>query len=374
MSKLTPKQRAKKLFVTFSQSPSYFIDSSLSLQNLELNPAYPIALDIETDDLYGPIVSAQFKQSCSSKTYIVFAGDNPFTRDELIDKLIGHTVIIQNSSYEMSCISTQDRCDVWTSDTASSICGQTLTKQEEAYEVLKKANKIRVIDTMLLGRLAYPQFGQGLEELYTYVLGIDPFNSLGIDKKTTAKSFNFMYMSTKQEIYAALDVHFLELLYDATKTHINAFPYKLDIKATIAAIKRLTFSGYPVVRKTFQKLKIETALAIDERQLRLGGLNVNSPKQCCEILGSSTSGKYTLMELEIRNNSKVAKDIRLQRSDLKKFSLYFDKYEDPLETNHNDTRYDTKDFFMIYGNFSFGAKSGRGQCSRQNLQQVNYAI
>lgn len=374
------QEEAIEAFQLFQQSPINHI-KLLPLSEIPLNTNEPISLDIETDDLYGKIITVQFKQLSSPYTYIAYdleniSSDENEIRHAIIDKLIGHTLIIQNVAYEMSCISTQDRCDFWTSESPTQFGNEDEPDFAEDYKLLKSAGKVRVICTLLLARLAYPRVGQGLEELYSRVLAIDVFNHLDISKKTTAKSFNRMYLSREQKIYAALDVHFLHFLYLASKSHIKSSPYLLDIKTTIVMIKRLTFSGNPVCRTTLAKEMRETSARIDERQKRLGSLNVNSPKQCKEALATEEgTGKYQLLEREIRYGDELAKDIREQRVDMKKFSLYFDFYRDEEamvkgQHWHNDYRNNTKDFMMAYGYFSCTARSGRARSAKQNLQQL----
>jgi len=164
-------------------------------------------------------------------------------------------------------------------------------------------------------------------------------------------------LSKEQLDYAANDVLYLEKLYykiiDVTKNPL----YKLDILNLKLALDYAK-NGLPVHNSN--RLKHINELKARSYNLP-SSLNINSPKQVTQALGSSDSTSNTLNMMAVENNS-IAIEVLKKRKDTKQLSFLEDKFC----------------FDRVYGIFNpYGAKSGRWTCkgnghskSSQNLQQL----
>jgi len=155
--------------------------------------------------------------------------------------------------------------------------------------------------------------------------------------------------------YAAMDTIHLETLYH--KLGQGASLYQLDILNLQHALEYAK-NGLPIHhanrKKHIKRLK-EQCYDLPE------SLNINSPKQVKEFLGSEDTTSNTLTILSLDGN-KNAQEILNKRKDIKQLSFLEDKFSFP----------------RIYGIFNpLGAKSGRWTCkgnghtrASQNLQQL----
>ncbi len=281
----------------------------------------PIAVDFETIGLYGVIRLAQFYQEGWEHVLLV---NNPNTF-ELAIKISQEHLVIQNASYEISCIQ-----------------ASTGAFYEPAtYD-----------DTFYLARLKYynkPTFA--LDDIMEYALGYDPYKAAGIDKTEMQKSdWAVIALSTKQKIYAAIDVYFLLEVFNEIKSHTEDTSYKLDMLALHYAVKFQTI-GMPVLNDEVQKQYQKNLDTIEEINLPI---NSNSWKQVRPYIGSEQSDALGLATLTIQGNER-AKNVNIVRKAIKQNS-FLAKFDTPEE--------------RIYGKFLPSARSGRFTCKDQNLEQL----
>ncbi len=156
---------------------------------------------------------------------------------------------------------------------------------------------------------------------------------------------------------AAYDVLYLSVLYDEVKEAQSDPVYILDmfnLKYAIEYGRR----GLPV-NQNYLRDKLKTSMTELENLLEILPVNPNSPKQVCELLGSTSSDKDTLVHLSLLGN-KDADNIRKARM-LSKTVMFLKKYDRPA----------IKGFFS-----SCGTVSGRMSCTggnrydASNLQQI----
>lgn len=187
----------------------------------------------------------------------------------------------------------------------------------------------------------------------------------GLIKGDEGKS-NWEGSLTKSQLqYAADDVIELEKIYKKLLEQADPeefFTYRLDIKNIEYALN-YQLNGLPVHHKNRKKRIREAKKNIITLEKTLpADLNVNSPKQVCEFLGSKSSSSDTLSELITEGNTDAENVLKL-RKEIKKLQF--------LEEKFNSDR--------LYGFFSpSGAKTGRWTCramegahpQSQNLQQL----
>ena len=281
----------------------------------------PLAFDIETIGLYGKIRLAQFYQADWPEVLLV-NNPNPF---ELAAVIAKQHLIIQNASYEISCIQ-------------AAING---FYEPDNYD-----------DTFYLARLKYytkPSFA--LDDIMDYVLGYDPYVAEGIDKAVMQKSnWNIPVLTEQQKTYAALDVWKLLDVWEATKEHIEDTSYKLDMLAISYAVKFQTV-GMPVLGDVVQDTYAKNLVTIAELAVPI---NVNSWKQVRPYIGHNESDALALATLAIGGNERA--DAVNKTRKLLKQNSFLAKFDVPEG--------------RIYGKFLPSARSGRFTCKDQNLQQL----
>lgn len=201
-------------------------------------------------------------------------------------------------------------------------------------------------DTLLLARLVfYDKLDSfSLDSCLEYVCGFDIYE--GMDKKALQKSFvsaRMKEISEAQLRYASLDVLYLPKLYHAVESACSEWVYQLS-KSFINQALRWQQFGFPVDKERLEKQKVDTLRELESITLP-EGLNVNSPKQCKELLGSESSSKETLLIMQ-RNGNELAANILKKRRLMKKLNFL--------------SRYS---FDRVCGYFSPTAISGRVRCS-----------
>lgn len=311
------------------RKPTYKIVTLAEVRD-QLNILVPVAFDIETDGLYGPIMLAQFYQEGWPDVLIT-------RKPEILElasmcKKLG--LVAHNISYEVSTI--QDNL------------GTVLSKKCQAW-----APTAIWQDTLLLSKLKYyKQDGFSLDKCYTYALGADPYSALGLDKKEMQKADWSGVITEDMYLYAATDVFYLLDLLNECKDYIESSTYQLDVVATNEAFSFQT-NGMPISES---KIKIRLAENNEKIEALAVPINVNSWQQVRPYIGESESDGLALATFALQGNKK-ASIVREARTLIKQNS-FLKKY---LATAVEG---------RIYGKFTFTAKSGRGNSKDQNLQQL----
>jgi len=203
-------------------------------------------------------------------------------------------------------------------------------------------------DTLNMAKLTYPYLDSfSLKSLLQ-------MNNL--DKGEEGKSdWAATYLSDEQLNYAKDDVYLLESIYYKMIDIKSDSSYKLDIK-NIRYSLNYSRIGLKVHEDNRQELINKAITLRDEALENLpNGLNINSPKQVKEFLGSVDSSSATLTDMVLLEQDERAKAILDARKYTKQLNF--------LESKFNSDR--------AFGIFHpSGAKSGRWTCKEQNLQQL----
>ena len=287
----------------------------------QLTTSEPLMFDTETDKLYGKVVLAQFYQSHWDYVLLVRHPDL-FLFIALFTK---YHLVMHNASYDVS----------------------TVQVQADINWVPKNID-----DTLYLSRLQfYKKHEFSLDKVMAYVLGYDPYEQAGLDKKILQKSnWNTAELTEDQLKYASIDVYYLANVYEACKEQRESFSYKLDMFALGYALDFQT-NGFPVDED--QRVALDVANEIQIAQLDLP-INVNSYKQVRPYIESDQSNALGLATLALQGNQRAAN---------------VNKARKLLKTNSFLKKFETIDG-RIYGKFAPSARSGRFTCKAQNLQQL----
>jgi len=281
-------------------------------EELDFDKSKPIMFDTETIGLGGKTRLVQLSQ-----------GDNVYILDcfymsvETIKHYLYDThLVLQNAGYDFSCVDFQG----W------------LPKKFD--------------DTLYMARLYYPY--------------LDAFNlgallaNIGIKiPKDQGNSDWSKVLDLQQLEYAANDVIQLQKLYDAMQDILDQFVYKLDMLNLRYALQ-YQLVGCPIRQRALvsERNKIRKQLKQLESELP-ADLNVNSPKQVCNFVGTTSSSSDILKEL----NTKESKLVLDARSCYKKLSF--------IETFDNTVN-------RVYGFFNpSGAISGRWKCKSMPAANIN---
>ena len=238
---------------------------------------------------------------------------------------------------------------------------------------LLNLNKIpyKVDDTMAMSRLAYPFWDKfGLDSI-AHNLDIDFYSDTNIDKKAMQKAkFKIgVELTPEQLIYASIDVLVLAHIY-----YRPEMVKSRQVKTYILDMHNLRYcSMYQQnpMQVDIPKLQVEAQKLegdIDKHQAILvnkyNNLNVNSPKQCKEALGTSDSSKLTLITA-IGEGSELARIIYDQRRLLKKRGLIQSyMHEEGVVTRYNPMGAGTGRFSAVSGDLPNGI----------NAQQIPRAL
>jgi len=214
-----------------------------------------------------------------------------------------------------------------------------------------------VDDTLYLSRLQYfTKQKFGFYDCLEYA-GLADKLIKSINKKEEQKSDWGKPLSKQQKTYAAADVIYLHLLYNKVKSKAKTTVYQLDIQNLKHAIN-YSRNGMPVNQKTVLEYKKKYMNRMEDLLEKLP-VNPNSPKQCCEYLGTSSSNIEVLTEMMYDGNQR-AKDIHDARHCSKSLT-FLNTYDRPF----------IKGFFQpcaaISGRFSC---TGGHSYSHANLQQM----
>lgn len=295
-----------------------FVDSVV---DLPYNPEEPLCFDIETIKFYGKIRLAQFYQK-GWKEVLMIEYPNPF---ELAIFLQDKHFFVHNQSYEISTIQTR---------------------------LGTKWLPSNIDDSMYLARLQYySELFMSLDKVLTYLLGYDPYEQAGLDKKVLQKSdWSIPVLSEEQKLYAALDVFHMPELWEACKGQKDTTSYQLDMLALNYALD-FQCNGMPVLQDKVDAKFEANAAKVKEINLPI---NVNSYQQVRPYIDSDMSDGLGLATLTIHGNER-AKNVNIVRKLIKQNSFL--------------TKFTTDDG-RIYGKFAPSARSGRFTCKDQNLEQI----
>lgn len=301
---------------------SYVVCGSLSEAFASLNEAKSLAVDTETIGFYGKIRLVQLFQRGLDAVRIV-ENPNPLELFAYINK---YHVVMHNAHYDITTIQEQ----------TSTRVVPTLFE-----------------DTFLLARLHFTRAEKfSLDDVMEYVLGYDPYEKQGLNKKELqASDWSKPYLSAQQYCYAATDVFYLLDVYDVVKCQAGTTSYKLDI-LTLKYCLDFQWNGMPL-----DKDKIVEVRADIEQQLKANPMpiNVNSWQQVRKYVGCTESDALALMTLWLVHGNAKAKAVLDTRKRLKRLS-FLEKFD------LSDTR--------IFGKFLPSARSGRLTSKDQNLQQL----
>ena len=189
-------------------------------------------------------------------------------------------------------------------------------------------------------------------------------HELGSKTDEGSSDWSELSLSESQLKYAAQDVIKLEKLYNKIKWVKTKYPtYRLDI-ANLKHSLHYQLNGFKV-HEPNRLAALDKALKEEDRLKMLlpNDLNVNSSKQVCEFLGTTSSAADVLADLAL-NGNEIAGNIQNLRKTRKKIGVLTEKFA----------------FNRLYGIFNpSGAITGRFTCkgnghskASQNLQQLNY--
>jgi len=223
-------------------------------------------------------------------------------------------------------------------------------------------------DTLLLARSAYPEWREFKLDNIVTLLGYDYLYE-GLDKKEMQK-LGFVpgaYLSRAQLQYAATDVYALWKIWEDKKIQEarKLLCYTIDMLSTRYSIQyqqNKLIVHQPSVRKELDAL----VDIIAENEIKLHGLNPNSPKQVKEALGTASSDKQTLIKL-IGEGNEIAELVFKQRRLLKR-RTFLNSYNYPwVETRFNPGGAATGRFTATGGDLERGINA---QQITRNLQYM----
>ncbi len=291
------------------------------LDNVVITSGKELYVDTETIGLYGKIRLVQLYQEGWDEVILV-EYPNPYELAAFLDM---HHCILHNGHYDIS----------------------TIQAQTQTRWAPKKWD-----DTIYLARLYfYTKEKFSLDEVMSYVLSYDPYETQDLDKSKLQKSnWGAPALTQDQLLYAATDVYYLPEVWNVVKKMLGDTNYKLD-EFILSYSFDFQNNGFPVEN---DKLQVEFAANIAKIESYNMPINVNSYKQVRPYIGSEESDALGLAKLASQGNEK-AKNVNTVRKLIKQNS-FIKKFDSP------DNR--------IYGKFQPSARSGRFTCKDQNLQQL----
>lgn len=287
---------------------------------LDIDPNAYLYVDTETIGLYGRIRLVQMFQSHWSEVAIFDAFQTPL--EEIVEALKKAPLVFHNGIYDLSCLRNE---------------GFVI----DAYD-----------DTFLLGRLQYPELETfSLDSMLEAALGFCPYTKHGIVKANMQKAkWDSLLLDTNLE-YAAIDVFYLPKLMAEVYGHLDSLSYKLDI-ATAKEMLKFSKVGIPVNKDILEAERESTRLKISEFEAKHPNIKPNSAPQMKKLLNVDSTNDRELANLASHGDT-MAQDIRDWRKAIKKLN-FIKRFDKP----------------RIYGNFNVATRSGRSNCSDENLQQI----
>ena len=213
-------------------------------------------------------------------------------------------------------------------------------------------------DLFYLVKTAFPKFQEySLDKVITrfgYGHLYEKLNKKALQKQGFVLG---AYLSHSQLLYSATDVYALSKMWDNREIQKgrNILAYKVDIMSMKYAIQYQQ-NGMPVDQSLVRKELDNIIEDIDKNYEFLNGLNPNSPKQCKEALGTTSTDKNTLIKL-IAQGNKLAEVIFKQRRLLKKKNM-LESYNFPrVYTRYNVAGAITGRFTATGGDIKRGINS-----------------
>lgn len=253
--------------------------SSLKELMESLDPSQPVFVDTETSKLGSQIRLVQIFQEHWEQVLEFDTVDFSVTTIWLIlqpNHLVGH-----NFTYDLGCF----RKDM----------------PEGTFVMPENWD-----DTFYASRIRFPSLNTGkgfsLDSVMAKVLGYDPYDRAGLNKKQLQMSFERLKikgeyiegpeglkdLTEEQLLYGAIDVYYLPAVYHAVKTKFDRFVYQINILTinTIQSDKK----GLPLDLDKLAELEDKDIKLIAELQKQLPqGFNTNSYLQVRKILGTVMS-------------------------------------------------------------------------------------
>ena len=253
--------------------PIYKIAQLSDLQELDINK--PLMLDTETSKLGSDIVLIQLYQSHLDKVLIFNVKGKEYLVPLLWEILKDYHLVAHNGLYDWGCFKTDIQSQ-----------GGTFTYPQN------------IDDTFYLTRLAIPQWKKfSLDNCYFNLMRYDPYGSEGLDKKVLQKSFaDTTNFTDSQYKYAAIDVYYLEKLYDKVKEKKDDFNYKLDMRIAEFSVQ-MQDNGMPVDLEELAKIEQTSNKKFNELTIKLKGLNSASYMQVRKALGTEKSSDGTALAI-----------------------------------------------------------------------------
>lgn len=277
-------------------------------------------MDTETIGLYGKIRLVQLYQSHWDKV-IIF--DTYKTKlKEVVNLIKECPLVLHNGFYDLRCL------------------------------YLHGFDLYNFEDTFLLGRLHYAKLESfALDSMLEACLGFCPYSKHGLNKSQMQKYKWQNLLMDDQLLYSAIDVFYLPKLMGEIYHLMDSPSYILD-KLSVLAMLEFSRVGLPVSEELLEEEKLATKLKIENFKDKYPDIKVNSPQQIKKILNVDSTNDKELAKLEAEGVT-FAKDVREWRKQEKKLN-FISRFNKP----------------RIYGNFNVATKSGRSNCSDENLQQI----
>lgn len=299
---------------------------SIEELRLAIDASKPLMCDTETIGFYGKIRLAQFYQlgwvgRNGDPQPLLVENPNPYELAALLQNLhvVGH-----NIHYDITTIQDQMGGIVWMPDNFD--C------------------------TFLLGRLFFwKEESFTLDNIITYVIGHNPYPN---KKEMQGSDWAVPVLSEEQILYAASDVVYLQMVYDAVSVMAEDLSYKLDHHMLRYCLD-FQNNGLPVDVDKLNEQYEKNMKRIKEIGLTI---NCNSYKQVRAYIGSEESDDLGLAKQSAQGNEK-AKNVREIRKLIKNNS-FLTKFLNTMRDG------------CIYGKFKLSPRSGRTSSDDQNLQQL----
>ena len=293
----------------------YKLSNSTSELLANLKQGDPVYLDTETSKLGSQIRLVQVYQEHWEQALLF--DTTKCSTIALWVILQPHYLILHNGTYDFGCFNKD--------------LPEGLFEMPEEWE-----------DTFYLSRLTNPEWQEySLDKALTKVMGYDPYNKEGLNKKKLQTSFErtkvkniyvegpegLKTLTDEQYLYGAIDVYELPNLYHAVKHMVNHFVYVLD-KLTIQHIQTDT-KGLPVDTDKLQLLADkDTKLVAELAQDLPQGYNVNSYMQVRKLLGTiMSSNEEALSMIQHRPNGLKGIWLRVTKNNGKFPKSLFDGIE-----------------------------------------------
>lgn len=294
-----------------------FVSNSTELPRFKVDE--PIFLDTETDGLYGQVRLLQLFQPSAGEPVIIDYVTYEDNFEALKLELQKHWIVCHNATYDMTVLG-------------------IVPKQLD--------------DTLYLARHAFLKLDSYSLDRIVIACGLGNLYA-DIDKKELQKS-NFSLdaiLQPEQYKYAELDVRALAGIWEKLKSYRDIVAYQVDMLSMLYAVQYQR-NGIGVNKELVMNDFQDTEDKIKTNELKLNGLNVNSPKQCKEALGADTTDKSALLRL-ISQGSELAKLIFEQRRLIKRRTMLESYMYDKVYTIFNVA----------------GAVSGRFTASGKGIKQ-----